>query len=143
VNLDALALIALATGAFLVFSTLALQAARRRQEFALLRALGVTRGGVSWLLAIEGAIIGAIGSVLGTVLGIEGSRALLRRAGGDLGAGFFSGQSAVFAFDPIALAAIAALGVALARNDAETAQTAMPFVGQPCAGAPVGLKRER
>jgi putative ABC transport system permease protein len=113
VNLDALALIALATGAFLVFSTLALQAARRRQEFALLRALGVTRGGVSWVLAIEGAIIGAIGSALGTVLGIEGSRALLRRAGGDLGAGFFSGQSAVFAFDPVALAAIAALGVAM------------------------------
>src|SRR5204863_2400232 len=39
VNLDALALVALATGAFLVFSTLALQAARRRQEFATLRAL--------------------------------------------------------------------------------------------------------
>ena len=113
VNLDALALIALATGAFLVFSTLALQAARRRQEFALLRALGVTRRGISSLLAIEGAVIGGVGSALGTVLGVAGSRELLHRAGGDLGAGFFRGRSALFAVDPIALAAIAALGVAM------------------------------
>jgi ABC-type lipoprotein export system ATPase subunit/ABC-type lipoprotein release transport system permease subunit len=61
VNLDALALVALATGAFLVFSTLALQAARRRQEFALLRALGVTRRGLTTMLALEGAVIGTIG----------------------------------------------------------------------------------
>ena len=113
VNLDALALVALATGAFLVFSTLALQAARRRQEFALLRALGATRGGISLILAIEGAIIGGIGSAVGTWLGIEGSRVLLRRAGGDLGAGFFSGHGALFAVDRWALAAIAVLGVAM------------------------------
>ena len=113
VNLDALALVALATGAFLVFSTLALQAARRRQEFALLRALGVTRRGLAALLALEGAAIGGIGAVIGTVLGIEASRALLRRAGGDLGAGFFSGYSAVFAVDYTALAFIAALGIAM------------------------------
>lgn len=53
VNLEALALVALATGAFLVFSTLALQAARRRQEFALLRALGVTRRELALMLALE------------------------------------------------------------------------------------------
>ena len=113
VNLDALALVALATGAFLVFSTLALQAARRRQEFALLRALGLTRGGVSALLAIEGGIIGGIGSALGTGLGVEGSRALLSRAGGDLGAGFFPAHSAVFAVDLVALGGIAALGTTM------------------------------
>ena len=111
VNLDALALVALATGAFLVFSTLALQAARRRQEFALLRAIGVTRRGISLLLAIEGAVIGAAGSILGTIVGIEGSRMLLEHAGGDLGAGFFSGESAVFAVDSWTLVGIAALGV--------------------------------
>ncbi len=110
VNLDALALVALATGAFLVFSTLALQAARRRQEFALLRALGVTRSGVALLLALEGAVIGAIGSAIGTVLGLSGSRFLLERAGGDLGAGFFSASQSPFTVDVPALSFIAALG---------------------------------
>lgn len=114
VNLDALALIALATGAFLVFSTLALQAARRRQEYALLRALGLRRRDVAALLAVEGASIGAVGALLGTALGLEASRFLLQRVGTDLGAGYFSGEGAVFAPHAGALAVIAALGVAMA-----------------------------
>ncbi|HET9580814.1 MAG TPA: FtsX-like permease family protein [Usitatibacter sp.] len=111
VNLDALALVALATGAFLVVSTLALQAARRRQEFALLRALGITRRGVALLMAIEGAILGAAGSVAGIAIGLWGSDALLRRSGGDLGAGFFSGNAGAFSPDPVALAGIALLAI--------------------------------
>ena len=90
VNLTALALMALFTGGFLVFSTLALQAARRRQEFALLRALGLTAGGVRAFLAIEGALLGLAGAVAGTALGLVASRAMLERFGYDLGAGFFS-----------------------------------------------------
>jgi putative ABC transport system permease protein len=113
VNLDALALVALATGAFLVFSTLALQAARRRQEFALLRALGVTRRGIVNLLALEGALIGSIGAALGTALGLAASRELLAHAGGDLGAGFFSAEGVAFTPDHAALAFIAALGVGM------------------------------
>ena len=113
VNLDALALVALATGAFLVFSTLALQAARRRREFALLRALGVTRGALAGLLAIEGATLGIAGAALGTAIGVGASRALLERFGADLGAGYFSGAGEVFAPDPAALGAIALLGVAM------------------------------
>jgi putative ABC transport system permease protein len=112
VNLDALALIALATGAFLVFSTLALQAARRRQEFALIRALGVTRRGLALLLAFEGAVVGALGAAIGTALGLAGSRAMLERVGADLGAGYFGGTSLFFAVDPLALAGIALLGIA-------------------------------
>ncbi|MDQ3026450.1 MAG: ABC transporter permease [Pseudomonadota bacterium] len=113
VNLDALALVALATGAFLVFSTLALQAARRRQEFALLRALGVTRRGLAFLLAFEAAIIGSAGALLGTALGLAGSRVLLARSGADLGAGYFGGQGGAFAPDPWALVGIGLLGVAM------------------------------
>ena len=118
VNLDALALVALGTGAFLVFSTLALQAARRRQEFALLRALGVTRRGLAVLLALEGAAIGSLGAILGTALGVAASRALLAGTGSDLGAGYFSGRGAAFAPDVTALAAIALLGVAMSVGGA-------------------------
>ena len=118
VNLDALALVALATGAFLVFSTLALQAARRQQEFALLRALGVTRRGLASLLALEGAAIGLLGAILGTALGVIASRALLAGAGADLGAGYFSGQGASFAPDVAALGAIALVGIAMSVGGA-------------------------
>lgn len=118
VNLDALALVALATGAFLVFSTLALQAARRRQEFALLRAMGVTRRGLALLLATEGAAIGAAGALAGTALGLLGSRAMLGRVGADLGAGYFASDAARFAPDPLALAGIALLGVAMSATAA-------------------------
>jgi putative ABC transport system permease protein len=113
VNLDALSLVALGTGAFLVFSTLALQAARRRQELALLRALGVTRKGVTALLAFEGAAMGALGAAAGTVLGLGASHLLIGSAGADLGAGFFDTQGAAFAPDPLGLAGIALLAVAM------------------------------
>jgi putative ABC transport system permease protein len=114
VNLTALALMALFTGGFLVFSTLALQAARRRQEFALLRALGLTAGGVRAFLAIEGALLGLAGAAAGTLLGLAASRAMLERFGYDLGAGFFSASGNTFSPDAGALAVIALLGVCTA-----------------------------
>ena len=118
VNLDALALVALGTGAFLVFSTLALQAARRRQEFALLRALGLTRRAIAAQLGLEGALLGALGAAIGTAVGIAGSRAILARVGADLGAGFFGGEEFAFAPDPRALAAIALLGIGMSAGAA-------------------------
>ena len=111
VNLTALALMALFTGGFLVFSTLALQAARRRQEFALLRALGLTAGSVRAFLAIEGGLLGLAGALAGTVLGLAASRAMLEKFGYDLGAGFFSGAGNTFSPDAGALAIIGVLGI--------------------------------
>ena len=62
VNLNVLALVALFTGGFLVFSTQALSVVRRRAQLALLRVLGVTRGGMVRMLLAEGALIGAAGA---------------------------------------------------------------------------------
>ena len=118
VNLDALSMVALGTGAFLVFSTLALRAARRRGELALLRALGMTRREVAALLALEGALIGAIGAAIGTALGLVASREMLTHVGSDLGAGFFGGTSSVFAPDPAALALIAAIAIGMSMAGA-------------------------
>ena len=118
VNLTALALMALFTGGFLVFSTLALAAARRRQEFALLRALGLTAGALKRFLALEGALLGLAGAAAGTVLGLAASRAMLERFGHDLGAGFFSGTAGTFSPDLLALAAVGLAGVATAGTAA-------------------------
>jgi putative ABC transport system permease protein len=87
VNLNMLALVALWTGAFLVYSTQSLSVLRRRRSLALLRALGVTRGELERALVGEGAALGVVGSVLGVVLGTLFAAALLRVLTGDLGNG--------------------------------------------------------
>src|SRR3989441_3032481 len=55
VNLNVLAMVALFTGGFLVFSAQALDTARRRGEHALLRVLGLERRGVARLVLPEAA----------------------------------------------------------------------------------------
>jgi putative ABC transport system permease protein len=114
VNLTALALVALFTGAFLVFSTQALEVTRRAQEFATLRALGFTRRNLATLLLAEGALVGTAGAVLGVALGLAAARATLSAWGADLGAGFFDEIESGLAPQPAAIAAIAALGVTTA-----------------------------
>ena len=69
VNLNVLALVALFTGGFLVFSAQALSVVRRRAQLALLRVLGVTRGGLARMLLAEGALIGVVGAAIGLAAG--------------------------------------------------------------------------
>lgn len=115
VNLDMLALVALLTGAFLVYSAQALSIARRRPHFALLRVLGASRRLVLTELLAEGLVLGVIGSVIGILLGVALTAAVLRLVGGDLGSGYFSGESAPrLLFVPGAAIGFAALGIAAA-----------------------------
>jgi len=113
-NLDMLALVALFTGAFLVYSSQILAILRRRAHFALLRAIGVTRGALVTRLLAEGAAIGVIGSALGVVLGYALAHYVLSFIGADLGAGYFRTVSTSLEVDPRALAWFFALGVLFA-----------------------------
>jgi len=85
VNLGVLALVALLTGAFVVFSTQWLSVIRRRIAFGLLRALGVTRAELRLALLGETAAGGMFGSVLGVLLGALIAALMLRYLGADLG----------------------------------------------------------
>lgn len=91
VNLNVLAMVALFTGGFLVFSAQALEIARRRAEHALLRVLGLEQRGVLRLVLVEAAALGVLGSLLGLALGVLLANVALRASGGDLGAGMFRG----------------------------------------------------
>ena len=91
VNLNVLALVALFTGGFLVFSAQALEVARRRGEHALLRVLGLPRRGIVRLVLAEAALVGAAGGALGIALGWGLALAALRLGGADLGSGLFRG----------------------------------------------------
>ncbi|MEO8202292.1 MAG: FtsX-like permease family protein [Betaproteobacteria bacterium] len=116
VNLNVLALVALFTGGFLVFSAQALEVTRRRAEHGLLRVLGLTRGGLVRRVLGEAAVIGAAGSAAGLALGYGLARVAVLAAGGDLGAGMFRGITPQVGFDPWAACAFfaAGLGIALA-----------------------------
>lgn len=114
VNLDVLALVALFTGGFLVFSAQALEVTRRRGEHAVLRVLGLARDGVSRLVLIEAASIGAIGSLAGLALGYALAGAALRLAGADLGAGMFRGVTPALSFPTGSALAYFGAGVAIA-----------------------------
>jgi len=92
VNLNVLAMVALFTGGFLVFSAQALEVARRRGEHALLRVLGLKRRQVFRLVVLEAALLGAVGALLGLALGYALALFAVRASGGDLGAGFFRNQ---------------------------------------------------
>jgi putative ABC transport system permease protein len=91
VNLTVLALVALFTGAFLVYSVLSLSVTRRAQQFALLGVLGLTAGQRLRLVLAESVMLGWIGSVAGIALGTALADIGLGVLGGDLGGGYFSG----------------------------------------------------
>ena len=115
VNLNVLALVALFTGAFLVFSTQALSVLRRRPQLALLRTLGVTRLQLIRQVLVEGTTLGVLGALLGIALGFALASAALSLLGGDLGGGYFPGVQPRVYFSPAAAMVffIAGSGVAL------------------------------
>ena len=114
VNLTVLALVALFTGAFLVFSTQALSVMRRRGQFALLRVLGVDRRSLLRQVLLEGASLGVVGALLGIAGGYAFAAAALHYFGADLGAGLFAGVRPQVAFPPLAAAVFFALGLGVA-----------------------------
>ena len=113
INMNVLALVALFTGAFLVFSTQALSVVRRRVQFAMLRVLGLTRGQLLRQILLEGALSGLFGALAGLALGYAMASGALHVFGSDLGGGYFPGVQPQVGFEPLASAVFLALGVAV------------------------------
>jgi putative ABC transport system permease protein len=111
VNLNMLALVALWTGAFLVFSTQSLSVLRRRRSLALLRALGVTQGQLQRALIGEGAALGVAGSFLGVLLALGVAAAILRFLTGDLGNGQLRAVGASMRAAPWPMLAFFVMGI--------------------------------
>ena len=135
VNLEMLAMVALLTGGFLVYSAQSLAVARRRPQFALLRVLGLRRGALVAQLVGEGVIIGVIGAAIGIVLGHGLADLAVTRLGGDLGSGLFRASTARLAFAPGAALVFAGIGVVVA-----VASSIVPAVAAGRAQPAVALK---
>lgn len=114
VNLTVLALVALFTGAFLVFSVLWLSVAKRSGQLALLGVLGLSaHQRQQWVLA-ESLILGALGSAAGLALGTALAALGLHALGGDLGGGYFPGTEPRLQWNSAAALVYGSLGVVAA-----------------------------
>ncbi len=114
VNLTVLALVALFTGGFLVFSVLALSVAQRAPQLALLAVLGATPRERLALVLLESCVLGLAGSVAGIALGTVLAALALQLLGGDLGGGYFAGVRPALQWSPGAALVYALLGLAAA-----------------------------
>ncbi|MGH8798417.1 MAG: FtsX-like permease family protein, partial [Caldimonas sp.] len=114
VNLTVLALVALFTGTFLVFSILSLSVAQRQPQLALLGVLGLGARERLGLVLAESALLGAVGSAFGLLLGTALAALALRVLGGDLGGGYFAGVAPALQFSVPAALVYGGLGIAAA-----------------------------
>ena len=114
VNLTVLALVALFTGAFLVFSILALSVAKRQPQLALLGVLGLGAAARLRLVLAEAALLGAVGSAAGIALGTVLAALALRLLGGDLGGGYFQGVAPTLQFNAGTALTYGVLGIVAA-----------------------------
>ncbi|MFN8372694.1 MAG: FtsX-like permease family protein [Anaerolineae bacterium] len=74
-NLQALSLLALVVGLFLIYNTVTFSVVQRRPIIGVLRALGATRDQVFLLILGEALLLGFVGTVLGMGVGIIFGRA--------------------------------------------------------------------
>jgi putative ABC transport system permease protein len=114
VNLTVLALVALFTGGFLVFSILSLSVAKRIPQLAVLGVLGLTARERQGLVLLESALLGVAGSLAGLALGTGLAQLALRLLAGDLGGAYFPGVTPTLQFSLPAAAVYGALGVVAA-----------------------------
>ena len=77
INLNALSLLAMVVGMFLIYNTMTFSVVQRRQLLGTLRCLGVSQREVALLMLVEGSVIGIIGTAVGLALGIGLAQGLL------------------------------------------------------------------
>jgi len=111
VNLQALSLLALLCGTFLVFNTARFSVVQRRLIFGRLRTLGVTGRQLLRLSLAEAAVIGLAGGLLGVLLGILLGNGLVRLVTQTINDLYYTVQVRDLHLSPTALAKGLALGV--------------------------------
>jgi putative ABC transport system permease protein len=76
-NLQAMSLLALLVGVFLIFSAVSFAVVQRRRVIGVLRALGATRSRVLTMILTEALMLGIVGAGLGLLLGVVIGRELV------------------------------------------------------------------
>lgn len=110
INLQALSLLALLVGAFLVYSTVAFAVVRRRESFGLFRSLGAQRRQVFALVLVEVLMLSAVGVALGLLSGIVLGAGLVRLVLRTIGDLYLSSAVDYYGVSWLLLAKAAAIG---------------------------------
>ena len=66
----AILLLIVVVAAFNIVSTLVMVVSDRKREIGILKAMGMTRGGILRVFVLQGAWIGVVGTLMGSVLGV-------------------------------------------------------------------------
>jgi putative ABC transport system permease protein len=112
INLQALSLLAVVVGVFLIYNTVNFSVVQRRPVIGIMRSLGATKRQVFAVILGEALVLGLIGTVLGMALGIIFGRytvGLIAQTISDL---YFSVNVTTVTVDPITLLKGATLGIA-------------------------------
>ena len=118
-NLDALSGLALLVGGFMIYNTVSFLVVQRYRLFARLRALGITRGGVARMVALEAIVLGTVGGLFGIALGYGIAGGMIASVARTVSDHYFDAGAATVIFSPVlsavgfALAIVTTLGAAL------------------------------
>jgi putative ABC transport system permease protein len=111
INLQALSLLAVVVGVFLIYNTVTFSVVQRRPMIGILRSVGATRRQIFTFIIGEALTLGIIGTVLGMALGVIFGRftvALVSQTINDL---YFSVTVNTVTVDPLSLLKGATLGI--------------------------------
>jgi putative ABC transport system permease protein len=111
VNLAALGLLALVFGMFLIYNSMTFSVVQRREWFGLLRAQGVTRAEVLWLVLWEALALGVVATAAGLLLGTLLGHALVGLVARTINDLYFTVTVTGATVDGAVLARGAALGI--------------------------------
>jgi putative ABC transport system permease protein len=110
-NLQALSLLALLCGAFLIYNTMTFAVVQRRPLLAILRAIGATRRQIFILILGEALLIGLAGTLIGELLGFQLGKMLVGRVTQTINDLYFAINVRDVAFAPWTLVKGAVLGL--------------------------------
>lgn len=110
-NLQALGLLALVVGLFLVFSSVSFSLSQRRPIFAQLRTLGLTVNELYRYLAMELLLIAAVGTFAGLLLGIALAQLLLGLMLNTLSDLYVTSPLSLLLLNPLTLGKLVLMGV--------------------------------
>lgn len=114
-NLQALSMLALLVGMFLIYNTMTFSVVQRRQLIGRLRALGTTKQEILTNILKEAALIGLIGTVIGIISGYFLAQVLLKLVTQSINDLYFvlSVQELSIGIYPLAKATILGIGATL------------------------------
>ncbi len=132
-NLQALSLLALVVGVFLIYNTVTFNVVQRRASLGILRALGATRRQIFASIVGEAFILGAIGTLAGLGLGVILGRAAVGLVSQTISSLYFAVSVQGVSVDAATLLKGALIG--LAASVAAAAIPAFDATRTPPAGA--------